>query len=99
MLEKLLAVSVKTGDGKSINVDNVPTNSADSVLNGVLGTVYWVAGIVAVLVIIVAGIYYTTSNGNPAQVSRAKNAIIAGLTGLVLVVMAFTLTQFIVGAF
>ena len=90
---RLFAVTLKGNKGSV----SIPTKSADGIFNGLLHSVYWVAGVVSVIVIVVAGIYYVTSNGNPSQVSRAKNAIIAGVTGLVIVLMAFTITQFILG--
>lgn len=78
----------------------IPTNvDANKVLPTILNTVYWIAGSVAVIVIVIAGIYYITSQGNASQVSQAKNAIIAACIGLVVVVMAFTITQFVLGEF
>lgn len=78
-------------------VRNLPTQSADSVLAGVLGTIYTWAGIACVIVIVVAGFYYATSQGNAAQVGRAKSAIIAAIVGLAVILMAFAITQFVLG--
>lgn len=88
-------------DGK-INVNNsqfdlsIPRVQANSsTLSGILNDVYFWAGIVAVLVIIIAGIFYATSNGNANQVTRAKNAIIAALVGLVIILSAYVITGFV----
>lgn len=90
----VLSILATTLGGSEVKI---PTGSADAALGGILTTVYWVAGITAILVIVVAGLYYVTSQGNAAQVGRAKNAIIAASVGLVVVLMAFTITQFVLG--
>lgn len=84
-------------DAGSVGVPKV--TDPNSVLNGVLGMVYALAGIVCVLVIIVAGYFYVTSAGNLSQTKRAKDAIIGAVVGLVVVIMAFTITQFVIGRF
>ena len=59
--------------------------------------VYFWAGVIAVVVIVVAGFYYVTSNGNPQQVTRAKNAILGAVVGLIVVLLAFAITAIILG--
>ena len=76
-----------------------PVKNADTALVSVLNTVYTWAGIIAVLVIIVAGIFYTASQGDAKHVQRAKEAIIGACAGLVIIIMAFTITQFVLGRF
>lgn len=73
--------------------------NADAVVGNILTTVYMVAGIVCVLVIIVAGILYTTSSADASQVKRAKNAIIGAVVGIVIIASAFIITQFVLGRF
>ena len=94
MIKNILVTLAATLNGQDVDIPQV---SADKALPGILSTVYWAAGIVAVIVIVVAGIYYVTSEGNAANVSRAKNAIIAACVGLVIVLMAFMITQFVLG--
>lgn len=89
---------LKHGDTNNNGID-IPTVSADNFLTNALTTVYWLAGVVSVLVIIAAGIYYITSDGNPAQVQRAKNAILSGVVGLVVVLMAYAITGFVLKGF
>lgn len=72
---------------------------AENLVSGVLATVYFVAGIVAVLIIIVAGIFYVTSDGEAAKIKRAKDAILYSIVGLVVVMTAFVITQFLIGRF
>ena len=54
-----------------------------------------VAGAVAVIMITYGGLKYVISQGNPQEVSKAKNAIIDGLIGLGLVVTSFGIVSFV----
>ncbi|AHB42189.1 hypothetical protein RAAC3_TM7C00001G0329 [Candidatus Saccharibacteria bacterium RAAC3_TM7_1] len=78
---------------------NIPRVEADSVLASVLNIAYFAAGITAVIVVIVGGIFYAISYGDMAKVKRGKDMILYGVIGLVFVMIAFTVTNFIVGWF
>jgi len=82
-----------------IDPGNIPTTSAEVVLNTALNSVYMVAGIVAVIVIIIAGYMYVTSQGDSAAVTKAKNAILYAVIGLVVIILAFSITWFVIGRF
>lgn len=81
---------------EQIGVEEV---NANDVVIGVLNTAYYVAGIAAIIVIIIAGIMYTTSSGDPGKTKTAREAIIYAVTGLVIVGMAFFITGFVAGRF
>lgn len=67
-------------------------------ISGVLNPIYFWAGVVAVIVITVAGFMYVVSAGDPAKVSRSKNAIVGACVGLILTLGAFVITNFVIGA-
>lgn len=96
ILDKL-AVTIDVGPGG--DVKNVPTVSGESVFTGVLTLIYFAAGVACVVVIIVAGIYYSISQGDSAKIANAKNAILYSVVGLVVILLAFTITQFVIGGF
>ena len=81
------------------SINNMPTASANDVLANVLGIVYTVGGITAVITIIIAGYMYTISGGNPAEVEKSKNAILYAVIGLIIIGFAFVITQFVIGRF
>ncbi len=93
MKEQLQYLAVK------INPDDVgiPDNTADSVFSGGLNAVYFAGGIACVIVIIVAGILYSLSAGDSNQIKVAKNAILYAVVGLVVILMAFAITAFVIG--
>ena len=77
-----------------------PTVSATGdTLRAGLGTVYLWAGIVCVIVIIIGGLRYTTSAGDSSGIQSAKNTILYGIVGLVIILTAAAITQFITGKF
>lgn len=93
-----LVAATEKIDPSSVGINN-PQKDANVALGNILTTTYMWAGIIAVLVIIIAGFYYSTSSGDAAGLQRAKNAIIGSAVGLVIVIMAFAITQLILGRF
>jgi hypothetical protein len=83
----------------SANALNIPVLSGDQVFHNGLNLAYFIAGIIAVVVIILAGLSYITSGNDPSAVSKAKNAILYAVIGLVVVLSAFVITQFVIGRF
>ena len=90
-----LATTVKL-DANSIKI---PTSSANQVLNSSLNVVYFVAGVVAVVAIILAGFKYATAAGDSAAIAKAKNTILYAVIGLVVIILAFAITWFVIGKF
>lgn len=81
-----------------INV-NIPRLDANTLLTNGLNLLYFATGLIAVLAIIVAGFMYVISRGDPGEIAKAKNTILYAIVGLVVVSVAFTITNFIVGRF
>jgi Ni,Fe-hydrogenase I cytochrome b subunit len=76
-----------------------PVKSGEAALSTILTTTYTWAGIICVLIIVIAGYFYVTSGGNPSTTKRAREAIIGAVVGVIIVIMAFVITQFILGRF
>ena len=83
----------------SSEVDNLPTDSASDIFINGLNLVYYVTGAVAVVVIIIAGIMYISSAGDQNNITKAKNTLLYAIVGLVIIMLAFTITQFVIGRF
>ena len=66
-------------------------NSVQTILNVVIS----VLGIVTVVVIIVGGVGYVTSQGDPAKATKARNTILYGVIGLVIALLAFAIVNFV----
>ena len=78
---------------------NIPAANANDVLVGVLNAVYFAAGAIAVFYIVLAGFTFVTSVYDPAKVTQAKNSLLYSVIGLVVIIIAFYITQFVIGVF
>ena len=70
-------------------------NDAKERVGNILNTVFLWAGIVAVIVIIIAGVFYVISQGEPTKIARAKNAILFAAIGLAVIMSSFGIVNFI----
>lgn len=77
----------------------IPITSASGTMTGLLNTTYWLAGIIAIIIIIIAGFMYVTSTGDAAKVAKAKNAILYAIIGLIIIIFAYVITGFITRSF
>lgn len=68
-----------------------------STLATIINVALGVIGFVAVVMIIMGGVQYTTSAGDAAKVTKAKNTILYGIVGLVIALLAFAIVNFILG--
>lgn len=60
-----------------------------------LGIILSSIGILFLLLMLYGGFMWMTAQGNMDQVSRARKLIIAGVIGLIIIVMAFAVTAFL----
>ena len=63
-------------------------------VNDIINAIIGILGLVAVLVIVLAGVSYTTSAGDPAKAKKAKDAILYGVIGLIIAILAFAIVNF-----
>jgi hypothetical protein len=56
-----------------------------------------VVGIVAVVMVIIGGLTYITSNGESPKVAKAKTSLIYALVGLIIVALAQSIVHFVLG--
>ena len=66
-------------------------------VTGILNAVIAVLGIVAVIVIIIGGVSYMTSSGDSSKVKKAKDTILYGVIGLIIVALSFAIVNFVIG--
>ncbi len=80
---------------EDLNLPDGPRNIGEAQTGAILGTVYFIAGIVAVIVIIIGGLRYITSNGDASGIQSAKNTILYAVVGLVVIIAAAGITGFV----
>lgn len=92
MMQLLAGLQIDSKD-----IPNVPTTAADqSSLTGFVNAVFFVAGFVCVVYVIIGAFRYVLSEGRSENVSQAKSTIFYALIGLVVVSLAFTIVQVII---
>jgi len=69
------------------------------IVNDIVNALLYVLGAVAVIVIIVAGILYATSSGDPALITKAKNTLLYAVIGLLVAIMAYAIVNYVIKIF
>jgi hypothetical protein len=72
----------------SVAAPTTPESTVNSILKKVLTIFSVIIGVAAVIMIMLGGFKYITSNGDSAKVGSAKTTIIYALIGLVIVALA-----------
>lgn len=86
------AQTIQQGEVK-LPTGNLTNNSVRSGLQLVFGF----AGSLAVLIIVVAGLRYVSSAGDPKGAAKARSAVIFAVVGLVISAVAFSIVTFVIG--
>lgn len=83
---------------KQIGGDQNQPRLEDSIKT-IVNLLLFILGAIAVIMIIIGGIRYTTSNGDASNTKAAKDTILYAVIGLVVAIMAYAIVNFVLGAF
>lgn len=86
-LPVLLARPAFASDGNVVQVQTF--------IKSVIGVISLIAGGLAALFIIIGGIHYITSSGNPERLDKAKHTLLYASIGLVIVFGAFVFVSIV----
>ena len=77
-----------------------PTGGTElmDIVKNIFNVVIGIVGLIAVVMIVIGGISYTTSAGDSGKVKKAKDTILYGIVGLVISLLAFAIVNFVIGA-
>src|SRR5574337_2045056 len=75
--------------------DATTTDKVNTLIAEIINVISVVAGVVAVIMIIIGGFRYVTSGGTPDKVTGAKNTILYGIIGLIIVALAQVIVRFV----
>jgi hypothetical protein len=86
--------------GASTGCDTgLPVVSASSTqVQQILQIVFGILSALAVLMTVIAGFRYVIAQGNPQEITKAKNTIIYSLVGLVVALTAEAIVTFVLGS-
>jgi hypothetical protein len=96
--------SAKEQACKGLEFDDTSTTTCDgssdekinSTVTNAINMISLVVGVVAVIMVIVGGLKYVTSQGDSSGVSSAKNTILYAVVGLIIVALAQVIVRFVV---
>lgn len=81
---------------EGLDITPLPQATTDGKINSVFNIIIGILAVVAVLIIILAGLKYITSSGDPQGVASAKKAILYAILGLVVCALAFSVVTFVI---
>ena len=96
-----LALNVSAADlgfnyATNLELANTNQDPRDAAVN-IVRYLMTFLGIIAVSVILLGGFKWLTAGGNEDKVAEAKKLIVAGIIGLIIILAAFVIVQFVVG--
>lgn len=86
---------VCTNEGRS---GSNPVSGSDSIFMKITNAIALVAGVAAVIIIIVAGFQFVASGGDSNKVSSARSTIIYAVIGLIVIALARTIIAFVINS-
>ncbi len=66
-----------------------------SIIQTIINVVIGLVGVIAVVVMIMGGISFITSQGDTNKVTKARNTILYGVVGLIVALLAFAIVNFV----
>ena len=96
-----LAVDVIPPGGDSIDLPPSPARGFSGpqfvaqLITKVLPLVLSIGGFIAVIVIIISGIQFVLSSGNPEAAGAAKNRLVYAIVGFIIIILAFAILQIV----
>mgnify|MGYP000905519408 CR=1 FL=1 len=83
----------------SAEVCKAKDDSIATPVQTIISILFYVIGIVAVIMIIVGAIRYTISNGDASQIKSAKDTVLYSVIGLIVAMLAYAIVNFVTGKF
>ncbi|MEK9147255.1 MAG: hypothetical protein AAB639_03595 [Patescibacteria group bacterium] len=85
---------------RGVNVEKLKpefteTNLIAQLVTQILPIILTIAGFVTVIVIIISGIQFVLSSGNPEAAAAAKNRLVYAIVGFIIIVLAFGVLQIV----
>lgn len=98
ILEKFAVVDNEIHNNlNSLKLSN--NNDLIATVGLIINSLSGLIGIVAVIMLIIGGFRYATAGANEKNVTAARNQIMYAIIGIVIVLLAWGITQFVLQAF
>jgi len=80
------------------NNNPLPTKTLPEIIYSISNSLTLLVGVIAILFIIIGGFQYITSAGNPDNIGKAKNTILYGIIGIIVVLCAWLIVKFVINS-
>lgn len=83
--------------GRASEMDQL---SADlpTIIGGIVNALLGIVGVIFLILVIYGGFLWMTAGGNEETVKKARSLIIGAIAGMVIIFMAYAITQFVIEA-
>ena len=96
-MDRFRLMASEASDQLRVNTDSLPNVSANQgLIDDIARVVFGILGSIAVLIIVLAGLKYITSKGDPQEMAQAKNALVYALVGLAIVILSYSIVAFVI---
>ncbi len=65
----------------------------------IVNVLLYILGAIAVVMIVIGGVRYTTSNGDSGNIKTAKDTILYAVIGLIVAILAYAIVNFVLQSF
>lgn len=91
------SVNCPSVDGGTCDTGLPKVNATGHQLQHALAIFFGIAAVISVLMIVVGGMMFVTSGGNPQSVQKARDTIIYAVVGLLVSLLAEAIVAFVLG--
>lgn len=95
----MAAPAAEIRDGSNAVGGNDAGGSLGSLIGTVINILLFILGAIAVVMIVIGGIKYSTSNGDSGNIKSAKDTILYSVIGLVVALLAYAIVNFVIDSF
>lgn len=88
----------RTG-ANSVSTGGANTSDIGTAIKTVVNILLFIVGAVAVVMVVIGGIKYTTSSGDSNSITSAKNTILYAVIGVIVAVSAYAVVNFVIDRF
>ncbi len=86
----------KAAKMSGLAVEGADTPTLEYIIGKYVGMAVSFLGIIFMIVVLYGGITWLTSGGNPENVTKARNTLIHGAIGLLVTLMAYQVTHYVI---
>lgn len=84
---------------QAIGGGNAGQSDFNKAITTVVNVLLYLLGAISVIMIVIGGIRYATSNGDSSAVQSAKNTIMYAVIGVVVALIAYAIVNFVIAQF